>query len=89
MEILGNKRKFYFQGYVILCLTVLPYWYNLTIMTSIEFKKIQAELKLTNKEMASALITSPRNIANWRCGKIRVPGPVIVAMYCLIERQTK
>lgn len=52
-----------------------------------EFKKIQEDLGLNNQEIADALRTSRRNIDNWRSGKIRVPGPVIVALYLLIERQ--
>ena len=56
-------------------------------MTATEFKKVQKNLGLTNKAMALALKTSPRNIANWRSGRIRVPGPVIVALYLLTEKE--
>jgi DNA-binding transcriptional regulator YiaG len=55
-------------------------------MTSKEFKKIQQDLGLNNKKMADALKTSYRNIDNWRGGKSRIPGPVIVALYFLIEQ---
>lgn len=58
-------------------------------MTSTEFKEIQKKLDLKNREMAKALITSPRNVDNWRGGKCRIPGPVIVALYCLIERKDR
>ena len=55
-------------------------------MTSKEFKKIQKQLNLTNKAIALALKTPPRNIDNWRSGRIRVPGPVVVALYFLTEK---
>ena len=58
-------------------------------MTSKEFKDIQKQLDLTNKAMAEVLKTAIRNVDNWRSGRIRVPGPVIVALYFLIERQEK
>ena len=54
-------------------------------MTSKEFKEIQSLLGLTNKAMADILKTAPRNVDNWRSGRIRVPGPVIVALYFLAD----
>ncbi len=57
-------------------------------MTAKEFKKAQQDLGLNNREMAEALKTSTRNIDNWRAGKVRVPGPVVVALY-LLGNQTK
>lgn len=55
-------------------------------MTPGEFKKIQQDLGLNNRKMAEALKTSYRNVDNWRGGKSRISGPIIVAMYFLIER---
>lgn len=56
-------------------------------MKTSDFKKIQKDFGFTNQEMANALKTSRRNIDNWRSGRIRVPGPVVVALYFLIERK--
>jgi len=56
-------------------------------MTSNEFKKIQKRLGFKNKEMARALATSVRSVENWRGEKCRIPGPAIIALYCLMERK--
>ena len=53
---------------------------------ALQFKEIQSELGFSNKEMAHELRTSNRSIDNWRSGQIKVPGPVIVAMYCMREK---
>ena len=55
-------------------------------MNSKEFKKIQKKLGLNNKEMAKALKTPPRTIDNWRGGKSRIPGAVVVVLHLLSLR---
>lgn len=67
----------------------IPFWKKIedrTFMTSKEFKKIQKGLGLKNKELAQALKTPPRSIDNWRGGKSRIPGAVIVALHLLLEK---
>ena len=61
-------------------------------MTPDEFRAARATLGLTQKGLAGALRMGThgwQSISAWESGKTPIPGPVTLALECLIERRTE
>ena len=58
-------------------------------MTAADFRAARKTLGLTQKQMAEALRMGKwgwQTISDWESGRVPVPGPVTLALECLLER---
>jgi len=55
-------------------------------MTRDELKQSQAQLGLTNQQLADALKVSLRAVEMWRQGARPIPGPVEVALNLMLNQ---
>ena len=58
-------------------------------MTSIEFKKAQKRLGLSNHKIADWLGVHVSSIQKWRSGAVAIPGPAVIALKFILNERSK